>query len=467
MRGTPYPTLDGLVRAARSLVAARPGTLRLRVAGTSRAGEPLWLLSAGHGSRQVLTVAGAHANEPVGGASSLRLAGEFARDPAVLEALDCTWNLLLCLDPDGTRLGERWMTARPPGAPSSEPESHEPHEPREPQEPREPYELRGSHEPREPWTPTVEEYFRGFYRPDFGGHPEFPPAAGDPRPPIPESRALMALIDDLRPVVQFSLHGVDVGGSFLQLTRSMPGVPEAFRAVVAELGVPLEHRPFDGMEWFVDSPGVLVRPEGAPDDDRDPSGFTSQSTWLYPMRYGAVSAVVEAPLWGVAAVGDPSPVADPERAIARAADVLLSRTKELEEALGGRAHRPPRDARGTPYYTAARELMDIGPGVVGTWTTYDARGLGGSALAATAGNAASLGIAARRIPLRAAAMMRQAFTDAPEGTAALDALVRDWSHELTTTFGARWLPVHRQTSLHLRTMRHVAARLLTGRPPAR
>ena len=147
MRGTPYPTLGELLRRARATVTARPGVLRLRVVGTSRAGRPLWLLSAGHGPRHILTVA---------------------------------------------------------------------------------------------------------------AQPEFPPVASDPRPAMPESEALVRLLDELRPVVQFSLHGVEVGGSFLQLTRALPGAAAAYRRIAADLGIPLEHRPFDGMGWLAESLGVLV-----------------------------------------------------------------------------------------------------------------------------------------------------------------------------------------------------------------
>ncbi|MFC4471156.1 M14 family zinc carboxypeptidase [Streptomyces xiangluensis] len=416
-------TVDELTRAARAMVVARPGVVRLRSAGESRAGRPLWVLSFGRGERQVLTVAGAHANEPVGGVSAMALAEEFVRDPRVLEEWGCTWHFLLCLDPDGAALAERRFAERP----------------------------------------TLEEYYRGFYRPAFAGQPEFPPVKADPRPPLPESRALTRLLDELRPVVQFSLHGVEAGGSFLQLTRPVPGAPDAFRAVAAELQIPLEYRPFDGMGWFVDSPGVLVRPDGSPADERDPSGYTSRSTWTHAMRHGTVSAVVEAPLWSVAAVSDPSRVADPGREIDRASEILLSRSKQLEEVLGPLADRPPRDPTRLPFYTAARELMDIGPGVVDTWTTHDARGLGDAELATTVGNSVSLGIAARRIPLRAAAMMRGAFGEAARGTAAieaLDALVSDWSRELDATFDARWVPVHRQAALHTRTMLRLAQQLL-------
>ncbi|MGW3631290.1 M14 family zinc carboxypeptidase [Streptomyces sp. NPDC005122] len=426
MRGTPYPTLDELLRGARATVAARPGDLRLRDIGTSRAGRPLWLLSAGHGPRQVLTVAGAHANEPVGGATSLRFAQWLARDPSVLGSgdggLDCTWHFLLCLDPDGASLAEGWMTANRSGVPDAAA------------------------------PPLIGSYYRRFYRPAFAAQPEFPPIAGDPRAPMPESEALLGLIDELRPVVQFSLHGVEVGGTFLQLTRAVPGAPAAYRRIAADLGVPLEHRPFDGMGWLVEGPGVLVLPDGSPAEERDPSGFVSRSTWLHAMRHGTVSAVVEAPFWSVAGVGDPRPVAEPRRELADVSEILLGRVKQLESVVGELDPRPPGTPDELAHFTAARELMDIGSGVVDTWSAAE--------LATTVGNSVSLGIAARRIPLRAAAMMRRALGGAP----ALDALVDGWARELERTFDARWVSVADQTALQARTMLVLARALCEDAP---
>src|SRR6185312_494881 len=105
---------------------------RLRHVGASRAGDPLLLLSVGHGSRHVLVVAGPHANEPVGGATALRLAERALTDPRLTEGADATWNLLLCVDPDGLRRNEGWLAG--------------------------PY--------------TLGHYFRNFFRPGFLEQPE-------------------------------------------------------------------------------------------------------------------------------------------------------------------------------------------------------------------------------------------------------------------------------------------------------
>ncbi|MRT44539.1 dehydrogenase, partial [Xylella fastidiosa subsp. multiplex] len=57
-----------------------------------------------------------------------------------------------------------------------------------------------------------------------------------------------------------------------------------------------------------------------------------ESTWFHPHRYGTVTAVVEAPMWGVAAVEDGSPPAD-AAAVLRTVSHTLRRDTRLLEAL--------------------------------------------------------------------------------------------------------------------------------------
>ncbi|WP_327428769.1 M14 family zinc carboxypeptidase [Streptomyces sp. NBC_01236] len=402
------PTVDELERRARALVTAAPGVLRLRSVGESRAGRPLWLLSAGRGDRQILTVAGAHANEPVGGASALRLARLFARRPEALERLGCTWHFLLCLDPDGARLAHGWM-------------------------------------PEEP-EPSLEECHRHFYRPAFAHQPESLPAPGEERAPLPESAALVRLLDELRPVAQFTLHGIEVGGAFVMLTRKVPGVARAFRETAARLRIPLDRHPSDGPDWHLDPPGVLVLPADHGARERDPSGFVAESTWLYPRRYGTLTALVETPAWCAPAVSDARPAAAPEREIARVSEVLLGQTRELLAVLDGcegAVAAVPEEL--APLRDAARELIDVAPSIVDSWASEEQ--------SAYRGHFATLGISARRIPLRAAAMLRRALArTAPEAADTLANLVREWCRELEKAYDLRWVPVSAQTGLHVRTM---------------
>ncbi|MFF0445601.1 hypothetical protein ACFYT4_04120 [Streptomyces sp. NPDC004609] len=238
------------------------------------------------------------------------------------------------------------------------------------------------------------------------------------------------------------------------------------RRAAAALDVPLEFRPYDGVDWIADSPGVLLLPEGSGTSERDPGGFSAQATWMYAMRHGTVSVVAEAPMWAAGAVSDPRPVADPGREVAAAGELLLDRADQVEKALGGLLPEGP-GAAASPLAAAARELLDVCPAIAATWRSLGPPHAATAVMGTTAGNRASLGIAARRITLRAAAMSRRALTlNAPEpALAALDALLAAWSRELATAFSPRWLPVATQAELHVSTMLRIAGPALGARSP--
>lgn len=268
--------MDELAARAAALAVRGSGDVRLRRVGVSRAGSPLWLLSVGRGARQVLVVAGPHANEPVGGATVLRLAERVLADPRFTVGADATWNLLLCLDPDGLRRNEGWLTG--------------------------PY--------------SLGRYFRNFFRPGFLEQPEWLPD-GAAAAALPETRALLRLQDELKPFFQCSLHGVDVGGAFVELTRDLPGLSRRVAHAAARLGIPRELGPYDTLYWPRLGPAVYRIPPPRP---RDLAAAITEaaveSTWYHPHRHGTVTAVVEAPMWGVAAVEDGSPCGRPGRGTA-------------------------------------------------------------------------------------------------------------------------------------------------------
>lgn len=214
----------------------------------------------GHGSRHALVVAGPHANEPVGGATALRLAERLlAGPPPSEEEADITWNFLLCLDPDGARRNEGWLSG--------------------------PY--------------TLGHYFRHFFRPGFTEQPEWLPDGAD-RAALPETRTLLALQDELRPFFHCSLHGVDVGGGFVELTRDLPGLAQRVAHTAARLGVPRELGPYDTLYWPSLGPAVYrIPPPRRGDLAAAITEAAVESTWYHPHRYGTVTAVVEAPMWGV------------------------------------------------------------------------------------------------------------------------------------------------------------------------
>ncbi|MEU6812081.1 M14 family zinc carboxypeptidase [Streptomyces sp. NPDC046831] len=420
-----YPYVDELGARAAALVARHPGDARLRRAGTSRAGTPLWLLTVGHGERQALIVAGPHANEPVGGATVLRLAERALTDPGA--GAGVTWNLLLCLDPDGSRRNEGWLTG--------------------------PY--------------TLGRYFRDFFRPGFLEQPEWLPG-GAAAAALPETRALLDLQDELRPFAQFSLHGVDVGGGFVELTRDLPGLPQRVAHSAARLGIPREAGAYDALYWPRLGPAVyLIPPPRRAGLAAAITEAAVESTWFHPHRHGTLTAVVEAPMWGVAAVADPSvPAPSDGDAVRRSVSRALRHDIRLLQRLLDRARPHLADGPDTARLLApVGDYLLVGPGLADAWDPDTADATAQSRLPAlTAGHLAALRIAGRRLALRTAGLLHRLVRSAGHDPAGvlpeLDRLVDAWCAEYHG-MGARWIPVARQAEFQTRVV--LAAAELAGR----
>jgi hypothetical protein len=381
-----YPSVAGVAAAASAFARFHPRLCTLRQVGRSREGRPLLLLSAGHGRRNVLVVAGPHADERVGAATAMRLAERVAADTELHARAETSWHFLLCLDPDGTIRSEEGPAVRR----------------------------------------TPAEHFRHSYRPPADEQPEWAPSIRPAADQLPESRILAGLIDELRPFLQCSLHGNDLGGSWIQLTRDVPGLAEPLGKLSAERDVPVQTGTYDAMYWTVSGPGVYVKPEPGEQTQFDslPEDVNG-STWVRPHRYGGMTALFEVPMWASRRVSDTAPHPDPGRALAALAGLLRRQSDraaallaEVREALADLpAPAPAAGATGTvPPFTppaallrTAGELTAICPRVADDWER-----LHPSPVALTRAHLTALDIAARRIPLRTAGMLLRAL-EGPHG----------------------------------------------------
>ncbi|MFF6784670.1 M14 family zinc carboxypeptidase [Streptomyces sp. NPDC012510] len=419
--------MDELSARAAALVARHPHHARLRRVGTSRAGTPMWLLSVGRGSRHTLIVAGPHANEPVGGATVLRLAERALADPRLTECADTTWNLLLSLDPDGSRRNEGWLSG--------------------------PY--------------TLGRYFRHFFRPGFLEQPEWLPdgAAGAA---LPETRTLLDLQDELRPFLQCSLHGVDIGGGFVELTRELPGLDQRVARTAARLGVPRELSPYDTLHWPRLGPAVYrIPPPRRGDLAAAMTEAAVESTWYHPHRHGTVTAVVEAPMWGVSAVEDASPAPDADAALRTVSRTLRHDTRRLAGILARvrpSASAGPDAAR---LLAPVDDYLLVGPGVADSWDPDIRDGTNRPLPPPDTARLTTLALSGRRVALRTAGLLHQLVTRAGHDPAGalpeLDGLIDTWCADYRDGHGARWIPVARQTEYQTRVVL-AAFELAAGHP---
>ena len=422
-----YPTVAEVTESARQLVSRYPGACRLRRIGSSRAGRPILMLSVGHGPSHALVVAGPHPDEPVGGATALVLAEQVARGERLFAATDpalVTWDFVLCLDPDGAAVSEA-----------------------------------GTEETTAAAVPTLRSYYRTTYRPIAAEQPEWAPIVGRQ---LPESEALFEVIDDLRPFLQCSLHGTDVGGSWVQLTRDLPELAAPFRTSAAEFGIPLQHGTYDALYWENPSPAVYVLP---PPDSTARLAAGSEnigaSTWCAPLRYGGVTAIVEVPMWASDLAEDLTPYPNADDALRDLADLVLDGGRQVTAVLEkARAFLPPPqlDPLRRVVEWMADGLYDM---VANSWEPLARQAAAASAdddpRHPTTAQIAALNIVARRQPIRAAGLLLRLLRASDDRAAPvlyreLDELFTAWCTDAEEALRVRWVPVHHQVEHQARTV---------------
>jgi hypothetical protein len=197
-----FLTVDELNASSAKLVKMHPKVARLEPIGHSTNAEVIHMLRIGHGSEQLLFFACPHPNEPIGAMTLEALSNQLVSD-AKLRGERYTWNLIKCIDPDGTRLNEGWFKG--------------------------PF--------------TITHYASEFYRPAAFDQAEwtFPIAYKKHTffQPIPETVALMTVITGLRPRFIYSLHNAGMGGGYYYLAPHIPEIDSELRALMTDRGIPL------------------------------------------------------------------------------------------------------------------------------------------------------------------------------------------------------------------------------------
>ncbi len=325
-----FPTVDELDAFADALAADHPDRISITELGRSRGGDPIREVTVGSGEQHILVFGNPHPNEPIGMATIRHLLGRMAADEAV--TVGATWHFLLCVDPDGTRLNEGWFA--------------------------------GPH--------TRTGVARGFYRPPAVEQPEwcFPAEWRGRRVgvPLPETRAMMSLIDRTRPALIASLHNAEFGGGFFYTTGGDPEYWSALTALLAAADVPIYHGEPDAPGARTLAPGVFELPLfEAMADLLAAQGLDSVAALGgggcrdYAARYGTAILVCELPLWVDPRIGDGSAgdrvlgdlldaTAADYRAMAEVAAEVLAR---LDGRLSGRS----------PFERSVRALVAGLPGL--------------------------------------------------------------------------------------------------------
>ncbi len=199
-----FYTVDELDEQVRILETEYPEVVKVKKIGASRKGHEILCISMGNGEKNALCFACPHPNEPIGAMTLTAMARLFAEDPELLKETGFTWHLIPCIDPDGTRLNEGWFKG--------------------------------------PFSLT--NYIRNFYRPVGYEQVEwtfpFDYKGVNFDKPIPETQALMQLINELKPSFMFSLHNAAFGGAYWYLTDNIPDLCTELENAAVRQNVPLQ-----------------------------------------------------------------------------------------------------------------------------------------------------------------------------------------------------------------------------------
>jgi hypothetical protein len=218
-----------------------------------------------------------HPNEPIGGLTAVHLAERLASDGALRKELGHRWHVVACIDPDGLRLNERWLAG--------------------------PF--------------TREHYSRHFYRPAGDEQVEWTFPVDHKQAyfdaVLPETLALMRLIDATRPSLLGSLHNSELGGAYYYLTRPEPELHPVLQALPERFGIPLERGEPESPTSTVFADGIFsamrlaeIYDEAEAAGDPLPLG-TGDTSDSYAAKYGTLCVVSELPYWRDPRVADTSP----------------------------------------------------------------------------------------------------------------------------------------------------------------
>jgi hypothetical protein len=294
-----FMTVDELNASSRKLAEKHPDSVQMLEIGQSRAGETIFALKIGNGARNALLFAMPHPNEPIGSMMLEFLSGRLAADESLRKELDYTWYIVKCIDVDGTHLNEGWFKG--------------------------PF--------------SVTNYARHFYRPPGYQQVEwtfpFDYKTLHFDNPLPETRALMKLIEETRPDFMFSLHNSGFGGVYLYLSDDFKAFYSDFYKLVKSQDLPLHlgepEVPY--VRKYSDAIFGMISTTDSYDfieenTDKDPAEILKQggSSYEYACRFGDPTYLVcEMPYFYNPAIHDTTPTDEIRR------DVILQNLAAARE----------------------------------------------------------------------------------------------------------------------------------------
>ena len=272
-----FLTVDELKASSHRLRERYPDLVSIKEVGRTRSGDPIELLSISGGEQNAFVFGGPHPNEPIGCMTIEYLSQRLCEDEALRRELDFNWHFIKSIDADGMRLNEGWFNG--------------------------------------PFTPS--NYARYFYRParreqvEWAFPIEYKSLSSDD--PLPETRALMRVIDETQPALLYSLHNAGFGGVYYYLSGECPPLYDTFHQIPEWFGLALDLGEPE-MSFAAPYAPAIYRMLSSTDmydhlerngiaDPAAAMGFMASSA-QYAERYGSFFLIVEMPYFDEPRVND-------------------------------------------------------------------------------------------------------------------------------------------------------------------
>ena len=198
-----FLTVEEMDESSRRLAQEYPESVTLFEMGRTREDRPLLCLKIGEGERNALMFGCPHPNEPIGAMLLEYLSRRLAGDSALRRTLGYTWYIVKAWDADGLVKNEGWLKG--------------------------PF--------------NIYHYARNFFRP--AGYAQvdwtFPIDYGNLHfhDILPETKAMMELIDAIRPEFIYALHNAGFGGTYWYESEPTPEVYQTLQRIPGKYQIPL------------------------------------------------------------------------------------------------------------------------------------------------------------------------------------------------------------------------------------
>jgi hypothetical protein len=277
-----FQTMHEQYAATQRLLQDYPGLIRVQTIGSTRAGDPIELITIDPDDNEkpnALAFAGAHPCEPVGCMTVEFLSRHLCENQALREEVGYRWHFIRCLDIDGMRLNENWFD--------------------------------------KPLTPF--NYYRHMFRPLMNEQPEmlFPIEYKTFKfdRPFPETLALKYAIDTLEPALMLSLHNAEFGGAYYYISRRLDAVFPILAEIPGWFDIPLDLGESDQAGYIEQYAPAIYRAITIRDSyerrvaagmDDPISGVTwgGTSNGYAEARYNTLTLLPEVPYWTEARIND-------------------------------------------------------------------------------------------------------------------------------------------------------------------